>query len=286
MISEKIRSLIEDKLNDNTYSKRFVVGSFVEKKDQRVMGYVYNIDNGYTLIETNYIPVILTAFIDFKPIPNQINGYATCNLVFLVSADFFEENKEGFLEDLDAINEVVHKVVGNYETFTDDERTYRSVWNMEAITPTGNILPLNGKQYIQVKTTIWIDFSDTNHYGNEYSYQLNGNNIVAIDGHISRENEEMNPHLLNDPEAKGDNQTSTWSASLSIMVDDYITELMDYVSEITYDMADIFQFKEITPNKTITNSVKIKSFSKPTMLGEKAIVSMILYKSDEEYTES
>ena len=67
MISEVIREYVETKLNDNTVSKRFVLGMYAYLEDQE-NDFIYTVKNGYTLIETSFIPCMMTFNISYQPI--------------------------------------------------------------------------------------------------------------------------------------------------------------------------------------------------------------------------
>lgn len=283
MIQEVIRSRIEELLNDNTSGKVFVVGSYVYLEDTN-KSFVYNIRNGYTLVETNFVPAMMVFVSSYQPIPNQINGSASIPITFLLAG----ETQTQFESDLEALNEVVAKIVSEpYATLVDGSTTYRSVWNMDALQP-GAVRAINGEYYTEIQSTIYVDFSDTNHYGNEYEYYLDGNQVVPYDADTVRANEEYNPHLLGDYEAKGGNATSSWKATMTFYVNDFLSSLVDLLSSNTYDMEMVFNFKETTPTKPEGNefAVRIADASYKTSLGEKTFVVLTFIKSDTAYSEA
>ena len=283
MIQEKIRSLIEEKLNNNTNSKKFVVGSYAYIEDEDKY-FVYNVRNGYTLVESNFIAVMLNFSGDYQAIPNQINGNAEIGVEFYIEA----ENKEKLDNDLDSLDQVLEKIVGNHEFFTDGSKTYESVWTMDIPIPAGVTPPMNGSYYTRVDTTIYVSFSDTNRFGNSYRTYLDDNHIVIYDGNENRENEENDPHRFNDYESLGGNDESTWSSTFTAYVDDYLeTEFVDTIGSNTYEMNKVYTYTEKKMNKSTqewatinTFPVIVKSISKPKLLGEKLYVTITLIKSD------
>lgn len=280
MLQEAIRALIEDKLNDNTENLKFIVGSYVYLSDKE-QGFVYNVRNGYTLIERDFIATLIDFTAEYQPMPTQINGTATINTSFtIISID--QETTDTYLS---AVNEIVSKVVGNNETITDGSDTYNSVWNMTALMPIGTTL-INGNYYTEVRCTIYIDFSNTNHYGNEYEYTINGTRVYPYDISVGRNQEENNPHLLGDTEAKGGMETSAWSSTQTFYVNDFISAIVDTLSSDTYNMEQVYRIVEKTPTNTTgtTIDVKIKSVSYKPILGEKTLITFVFIKSDDEYS--
>jgi hypothetical protein len=280
LISEVIRNAIETKLNNNTKGQVFVVGSYAYLDDKE-KHMIYNIRNGYTLIENTYIPTMITFTADFAAIPSQINGNASISVEFLLSG-----NEQTDLDsDLSALDEVVSKIVGNYEDLVDGSTTYHTVWNMDALMPVGVTRPLNGNYYTRIQTTIYIDFSDTNIYGNAYRYYLDGKLLALYDGSVSRTNEENYPHKQGDYEAKGGITTSQWSATLVSYLDSNLKTIHDSISSETYDMEKVYTFAEYY-NGTLLHTfpVKITSMTRNILLGEKQYFTISLIKSDESAT--
>ena len=278
MIQEVIRTSIENKLNDNTKNKKFVVGSYayLEDKDQHC---VYNIKQGYKQIEANYIPTMITFSASYQALPEQINGVATIGVEFLVKSDYQQELET----DLETLDEFIPKIVGNYEDLVDNATTYHTVWNMDALLPAGITSPVNGNYYTRIQTTIYVEFSDTNLFGNAYRYYLDSNLLTLYDGGVSRENEENYPHKQGDYEAKGGLTTSQWNATLVCYVDDNVATIIEGISSNTYDMEQKYTYKETKNGSDLhTFAVKIQSMSRPILLGEKQYVSISLIKSDED----
>lgn len=280
MIQEVIRASIEYKLNDNTSNKKFIVGSYayLEDKDQH---FVYSIKRGYRLIETDYIPSIMSFSATYSALPNQINGIATINMEFLIKSDYQEQFDDGLI----ALNEIVSKIVGNYEDLVDGATTYHTVWNMDALTPAGITNPINGNYFTRIQTVIYIEFSDSNLFGNAYRYYLDDQLLTLYDGGVNRENEENYPHKQGDYEAKGGLTTSQWTATLICYVDSAVETIVDGISSGTYDMEKVYTYKEAKNGSDLhTFPVKITSISRPILLGEKQYVSISLIKSDESIT--
>lgn len=280
MIQEVIRASIESKLNDNTSNKKFIVGSYayLEDKDQH---FVYSLKRGYRLIETDYIPSIMSFSATYSALPNQINGIATINMEFLIKSDYQEQFDDGLI----ALNEIVSKIVGNYEDLVDDATTYHTVWNMDALTPAGITNPINGNYFTRIQTVIYIEFSDSNLFGNAYRYYLDNELLTLYDGGVNRENEENYPHKQGDYEAKGGLTTSQWTATLICYVDSAVETIVDDLSSNTYDMEKKYTYKETKNGSDLhTFTVKITSISRPILLGEKQYVSISLIKSDESIT--
>jgi hypothetical protein len=283
LIQEKIRQLIETKLNDNTQNKKFIVGKYIYSEDED-RDFVYNVKTGCKLIEKNFIPSMIDFSGNYQAIPDQINGNATIGVQFLLEA----EEKEKLDNDLSALDEVLSKIIGNHEMIVDGSITYESVWTMDIPIPAGVTSPMNGVYYTRVDTTISISFSDTNRFGNSYRYYLDDNLIVGYDGQDSRENTENAPHLYDAFEAKGGNDESVWSLTLTAYIDSYLeTEFADTIASETYNMHKVYTFKEKKYNKATglyttinTFPVQVRSVSKPILLGEKSYITISLFKSD------
>lgn len=277
MLYELLRQTLETKLNTNTLNKKFVVGSYayLEDKDKH---YVYNVKVGYKLIEKEYIPAMLRFTADYDALPGQINGRATMGLEFLIKSDY-QENLDS---DLGVLEELVSKIVANYETLTDGAKSYYTVWNMDALLPSGVTPPINGDYYTRITTTIYVEFSDTNIFGNAYRYYLDNKLLTLYDGDVSRVNEENYPHKQGDYEAKGGNTTSQWHATLITYIDANVQAICDSISSDTYNMEQGFTYAEYF-NGTLKHefSVKITSMTRKIVLGEKQYMSFSLIKSDE-----
>jgi hypothetical protein len=287
LISEAIRSAIETKLNNNTADEQFVVGSYayLEDKDR---DFIYNVRNGYKLIESNYIPCMMDFSVSYEPIPDVINGYATIGLTFLLSSD----NQAEFESELEAVEELVAKVVGNDDSIVDGSTTYNAVWNMDALMPTGETKPLNGTYYTKIQTTVYITFSDTFYMLNRYKYYLgilvgeviNYTQIKAVDGNVIRNNTKNYPHKRGDREAKGGIDESAWVGSFSVNVDSFIeTNILTKISTETYDLTEYFYYKE-TINDVNSHSFKVsmENISRGVGFGDFQMINFDLFKSDVE----
>ena len=160
-----------------------------------------------------------------------------------------------------------------------------AVWNMDALSPAGVTEPINGTYYTLIKTNIYIEFSDTNLFGNAYRYYLDGKLLTLYDGNINRENEENYPNRLGDTEAEGGIDTSQWSATLITYVDSNIETLVDGISSNSYDMEKVYTYAEYKNGSSLhTFPVKISSLTRAIKLGEKQYVSIGLIKSDQSAT--
>jgi len=275
MIQERIRSLIETKLNDNTLNKDFTVGSYAYLEDKK-RDYIYSINNGYKLIDTNYIPVMMEFTCEYQAIPSQINGFATIPLTFLLKA----ETQEDLESDLSVLDEFVSKIIANSETIADGSKTYNSVWNIMGLIPAGDTRPINGTYYTQIQTTVYVDFSDTNYYGNQYIYHLNGSQVMPTDRSLGRDNEEDLPHAKGSYESKGLNKSSAVTFTLEFYVNSTISAIVDLLDSETYNMNTVYQLSITTPTRAKTDySVMIKGAQVSTDLGEKATISITFYKS-------
>ena len=284
LISEVIRSAIETKLNNNTESQVFQVGSYAYLEDKKA-DFIYTIRNGYTLIDNNYIPVLMEFTADYEPIPSVLSGFATITLTFLLNSDI----QSVFDTQLEATEEVVAKIVGNIESLTDGTATYNTVWNMEALLPSGQTRPLNGNYFTQIATTVYVDFSDTYYYGNRYAYKLGAssasmNVIKPYAGSLDRTNTENYPHRISDGEAKGGNEESSWSAEMTVYVDSFLeTNFLEKISSNSYDLSEKWYFQELV-NGVVKNEfwVHVKVATRPILLGEKQYITLSLFKSDYE----
>ena len=284
LISEVIRNAIETKLNNNTKSQVFRVGSYAYLEDKQA-DFIYTIRNGYTLIENNYIPVLMEFTANYEPIPSTLSGFATITLTFLLNSDI----QSVFDEQLLATEEIVAKLVGNTEALTDGSKSYSTVWNIDALLPSGQTRPLNGNYYTQIATTVYVDYSDTFYYGNRYTYKLGlssaaMNTIKPYTGDLTRANTESYPQRIDDGEAIGGNEESSWSAEITVYVDTFIeTNFLDVLSSDNYDMNSKFYYQELT-NGTVKNQfwVHAKTIKKPFLIGERQYITLALFKSDYE----
>lgn len=291
MLQEVIRANIEAKFNDNTKTptaKQFIVGSYAYLDDQEA-DFIYNIRNGYKLIETNFIPIFLTFNAEYQAIPGQINGLATCTLQLLVEA----ENTENLLSDLAYIDEFVAKVVGNSESLTDGAKSYNSVWNMTAFMPTGEIKRINGRHYAEIMATVYIDFSDTNYYGNQTTWQIKGGSfgssyvtIRPLSAIVGREITLIDPHILGNKESKARPETNVLTIQFIFLNNSAISSLIDSISASTFTQETVYRLIATTPTTMvgIQFDVVLSSSSATKNLGEKDEVSLVFAKSDVAYS--
>lgn len=293
MISEIIRSNIENKLNNNTSEKVFTVGSYVHMEDDE-KDFVYNVRYGYKLIETNYIPVMMDFTVTYEPIPTTLTGSAIMGLTFLLSSDNVYDNdtENKFTSDLQAVEEVVSKIVGNEEDITDDGTTYHTVWNMDALMPMGETRPLNGTYYTKIQTTVYITFSDTFYTGNRYKYYLkevnNGSytRIYPYNGGENRNNSDDNPHRITDAESYGGGAESTFEMEMVLNVDSFIeSEFIDWFSKDDDSPQNYlereFDYKmEYGESGEKTFKITPLIVSKPYVIGDIQAITIKFIKSD------
>ncbi|HKL47109.1 MAG TPA: hypothetical protein VJ878_00440 [Candidatus Izemoplasmatales bacterium] len=283
MISEAIREKIETKLNDNTYNKKFILGSYFSDDNER--DFVYNVRSGYELIEKTFISALMQISIEYQPIPNVLNGYATIPITFLVSG----ESEEIFKEELNATEELVAKLVGNSETIVDGSKTYNSVWNVDGLTTGGRTRPMNGTIYTQITTNVYVDFSDTYFFGNRYEYFIGIDGESTVDytqilipgGSQDRNNSENYPHKLNDDESKGGIEESQWSLTLTTNVNTFIEDEFIKDNLQLPNLSKTYYWKE-NINSVLNKSFKIfiNSISKPFILGDNQMITLSFLKSD------
>jgi len=278
MLQEVIRANIEAKLNNNTQSAVFVLGQYA-KKDDEEFDYVFNIDNGYKLVEHTYIPGMMRFTAEYRAIPSSITGLASIPISFLVATDSEQSLK------LEALEELISKVVGNSESVVDGSTTYNTVWNMEAITPEGGLQLLNGDYYIQLNTTIYIEFSNTFYFGNQWQYWLTGGNfstatrIYPYSSKKERNMELQTPQILGEVEAKSLAESATWSATLVLWVNSGLSALLDSLNG-SYNPETAYTLLIKTPTNAsgYSATVIIQSFSETNDLGERATASITFMK--------
>lgn len=284
LISERIRELFEEKLNNNTKNVKFVTGSYVELEDDK-RSYVYNVRDGYQMINKQYVSSMISPNIDYQPIPQSLTGYATMTTTFLLNA----ENNDIFKEQLGAAEEVLAKIIGNYEQIVDGDTTYDSVWTMDGFISSGQTRPLNGTIYTQISTTFYVNFSKEFKMGNRYEYYLgvksgttiSYNRIFPFDGKEERQNTEDYPHRLKDYESKGGNEESSWVAEFPINVDSFIeTNFLADISSETYDLEKTFWYKEKYDSNSHEFKVVATVIGKPYILGDIQTIDVKLIKSD------
>lgn len=271
MLQEVLRANIETKLNNNTKDVEIIVGQYYQGDDEQE--FVYNIKNGYRFIEKTYIPTMMTFSADYKAIPSSITGFATITLNFLIAVDSDKNDK------LLALEELVAKVVANYESISDTPKTYYTVWNMDAITP-GGIARINGYDYIQLSTTIYIEFSDKFYFGNQWQYWLGQNRIYPYSSSTERKMEVASPHILGEKEATSLSETAIWSAANTFWIDSTLSTMLDSMIG-SYDMSTTYTLKIVTPTNStgISLTVLIDSYKANTDLGEKATITLSFVKT-------
>lgn len=284
MLSEAIREEIETRLNNNTQGKVYQVGAYSYNEDTQ-KDFIFTVKNGYTEVDVNFIPVFITPATTYQPIVGQINGNFTIGLEALILA----ENTATMQTDVETTDELISKIVADpFSDIVDGAKTYHTAWNMEGLVASSGLFSLNGNLYFKLSTTIYIEFSDTNNFGNQFVYYLNDRRIKPFIVKVTRDNEENNPHLLGETEAKGGNATSVWTADMTFYVSDFISSVVDTLSSAAYNMEEVYLFKEVTPTKPEGEEfyVKLKNGNYSVDMGTKATVNMIFYKSDDSYTEA
>jgi hypothetical protein len=280
MLYELIRASIETKLNNNTDNKVFRVGSYSQLNDKSP-SFLYDVRNGYRIIETAYITAMAEIDIEHQALPNQINGSATINVSFLLNGT----DQRIAEADLSTLNQFIAQVVGNSEDLTDTN-TYHTVWSCSGIIPNGVVGPINGTYYTEVSMSVYIEFSDTNYFGNRYTYFLGTTTtttqILPYDGSIDRDNTENLPQRITEYEAKGGNEESFWGGKIVVYVNSFIeTNILEDISSDTYDLTKKFYYQEKTNGVTKNQFwVHLKNISKPILLGEKQYISFDMFKSD------
>ena len=271
MLQEVLRANIEAKLNNNTKSVLFVLGQYIKKDGEQE--FVYNIKNGYRYIEKTYVPCMMNFSAEYKAIPSSVTGFATISLNFLVADDDYTDDK------LSGIEEIVTKVIANSESITDGANPYNTVWNMDAITPSG-IMLVNGYYYVQLNTTIYIEFSDTFYYGNQWAWYLNSTRIYPYSNSTERKIELASPHILGEKESKSLSETAIWSSAHTFWVNSTLSSIIDALNG-EYDMSTTYTLKIVSPTQAggLTLTCHIDSFKANMELGEKAVVTFTFVKA-------
>ena len=272
MLQEVLRANIEAKLNNNTQVEEFIVGQYA-KTDASDDEFIYNVKNGYRLIEKTYIPTMMVFSAEYKAIPDSITGFATITLNFLVGDDDDRTDK------LNAMEEIITKIVANNESVGDGSTTYNTIWNMDAITPSGLILA-NGRYFIQLNTTIYIEFSNTFYFGNQWSFYLESVRIYPYSASTERKIELASPHILGEKEATSLSETAIWSGTHAFWVNSALSTLIDTLNS-TYDMSIIRTLKIVSPTNStgITLNVIVDGSKANYDLGEKATLTLTFVKS-------
>jgi len=195
MLQNVLKTNIEAKLNANTTALvssptnnvYFVLGQYFHD-DSENADFIYQIENGYKTIDATYVPCSMRFKADYTPLFGTKTGSAVIDVDFFICADDVDFNAR-----LSALDEVVALIVGNSESVTDGSTVYKTVWNMTAFTDLGKVFIFNGKHYIGLNTTIFVDFSDTYHYGNEWSLKLDATTLGFLSAKSERGGEEDLP---------------------------------------------------------------------------------------------
>jgi len=291
MLQEVLRANIETKLNANTVATvsspsnnvLFVMGQYYQDETQEPneSDFIYNIENGYKTIDATYVPCSMRFQAEYTPLYGTKTGSAT------IPVDFFVAYDVDFQSKLTALNQVIASIVGNVEDVVDDTDTYHTVWNMTALTDMGKVFVFNGTRFIGITTTISIEFSDSFHYGNEYTIELNEQDINFISFKSERVGQEDVPQILGDTEAKGGVQTNARTYTLSCYVDAYISALLDGW-ETAYAQDTVYQIEYDSPTLSapLELSVRIKDYVYNLEKGEKVSVTISFIMSDTAFVET
>lgn len=287
MLQEVIRANIETKLNANTTALvtspsnnvLFVVGQYFKDETDNY-DFIYNIENGYKTIDATYVPVSMRFTADYRPLYGTKSGSAIINLDFMVAIDNDYDSK------ISAIDSLVSLVVANSEDVVDGAVTYHTVWNMSAFTDKGQIYYFNGTKFIIITTTVYIEFSDTYHYGNEWTVALDEHDINYLSFKSEVGGEEDLPQVLGQAEAKGGIKTNSRTFTLTCFVDDYISAVIDGW-ETAFNQETVHQLALETPTYAthIDVSVVLKDRVYNLEKGEIVSVTMVFVVSDVAYTE-
>jgi len=291
MLQEVLRANIETKLNANTVATvsspsnnvLFVMGQYYQDETQEPneSDFIYNIENGYKTIDATYVPCSMRFQAEYTPLYGTKTGSAT------IPVDFFVAYDVDFQSKLSALNQVIASIVGNVEDVVDDTDTYHTVWNMTALQDLGKVFVFNGTRFIGITTTISIEFSDSFHYGNEYTIALNEQDIKFISFKSERVGQEDVPQILGDTEAKGGVQTNARTYTLSCYVDAYISALLDGW-ETAYAQDTVYQIEYDSPTLSapLELSVRIKDYVYNLEKGEKVSVTISFIMSDTAFVET
>ena len=255
MLQEKIRSTIETMLNDNTKLVQFVVGQYA-KKDDTQGDFIYNIKNGYKLLSKTYVPSMMVFNASYTPIVLTKTGYATITLDFFLPTTNDTVDTD-FTDKMTALDEFVPKVVGVHKELVDGDVTYQSQWAMSAFTNPRPLEILNGIYFVAISTTVYIDFSDTIHYANEWEWYLNNTRIYPTLAKRSRTAEQENPQYLGTAEAVTANASNAWSCMKTIYVDNYISALLDVLNGVGYSQETVYELGVVSPTKTSGTAASI-----------------------------
>jgi len=292
MLQNVLRANIQGKLNTNTayYTEspsnniRFVLGQFYHndtEDEYNNRDFIYTIENGYKTIDATYVPCSMRFQSEYTPLLGTKTGRSTIPIDFFICIEDADADNR-----IEATNQIVTSVVGNAEDVVDGATTYHTVWNMSAITDAGQIYYFNGKKYIILQTTIYIEFSDTFHYGNEWSITFDEHEINFISFKSELGGEEDLPQLLGSAEAKGGIKTNARTFSMTCYVDDYMSGIIDGW-EASFNQDAVHQIAYVSPTNAavIDLSVVIKDRVYSLEKGEKVSVTIVFVISDIAYVE-
>jgi len=287
MLQEVIRASIESKLNANTVSYAdssstsilFVLGQYFQDDDGK-RTFIYNITNGFREVAASYVPCTMEFRADYQALAEQITGSATCTLTFFVAVGDADQNNR-----IEALNQVVSLIVGNFEDIVDGSTTYHTVWNMNAITPPQSVETFNGIKYITMRTDVYIEFSDTNHYGNEYTIELDEAEINFLSFKSERGCEDDTPQPLGTSEQKGGVMTNLRTWTLTAFVDDTMSGILD-AWEDDFDQDEVHDITITSPTMTtaVSLDVQVQSYVYIPEKGEKTKVTIVFFPSDGSYS--
>lgn len=289
MLQEVIRAYIETKLNGNTVSLDesstnnipFVVGQYYKDLSNE-RDFIYSIENGYKTIETVYVPVNMSFTAEYKPMKGTVTGSATAHLEMFICVD-----DNNAMKRIEACNHLAspNTIIGNSEIVADGTTNYNTVWNMSAILDDGHIVAFNGHQYITLSCDVFIEFSDTYHFGNEYTIGFDGSTVNFLSFKNERGCEEDLPQILGEIEQKGGIKTNGKTYTLSVYVDDTISDMLDDWDS-AFDQDEVHQISISTPTTTsaMTFAVQVKSYVYTLEKGEFVAVSIEFVISDGTYS--
>jgi hypothetical protein len=248
MLQEAVRALIETLLNSNTDGVQFVVGQYA-KKDDRNGDFIYNIKNGYKLLSKSYVPTMMVFNCDYTPIYLTKTGYATVSLDFLLPTTEDTVDADFNLKTA-ALDAFIGTIIGAHLSFYDGAKLYHAQWSATAFTNPKPLEVLNGIYYVAISTTVFIDFSDTFHYANEWAWTLNGTLLYPVLAKRSRNCEQENPQNLGTIEAVTENASNAWSFMMTLYVDNYVSTLLDTLNSENYSQETVYQLRVNSPTET------------------------------------
>jgi hypothetical protein len=275
MLQEVIRTTIEDLLNANTKSVQFVVGQYA-KKDDRSGDFVYNVKLGYKYLAKTYIPAMMVFNCSYTAIPYTRTGYATITLDFLLPTNNDTVDSD-FNDKLTALDEFVPKIVGMPKTITDGSTVYNNQWSMSAFTNPKPLEPMNGIYYVAISTTIFIDFSDTFYYSNQWLWYLNRVRIYPVLAKRSRVAEQENPHILGTAEAVTENASNAWSCMQTFYVNSTLSAMLDVLNGSNYTQETVYELGVSSPTTTSGDAVTVSPIPDAVFTKVSAGTTMTLF---------